>query len=171
MWDLNDLNAPESEAVQSEREIAEDIARAETTARNIEAAVTLPDPEIDAIEARLAVAAPLHNGTLDERVETAGRDECDNCHLVAELSHHDATGLALCDGCYTLAETPAPQPVGEVRFKRLRNSAWGITGPSALLREGVDVAVTKRDGSTTTATVSRVIWSGDGKAICSIRRA
>jgi hypothetical protein len=160
MWDLNDLNAPESEAVQSEREIVEAIVEQD-------------------LEARLAVATPLHNGTLDERVETAGRDECDNCHLVAELSHHDATGLALCDGCYTLAENDHHDTIGlntappvdtTVRFKRLRNNAWGIIGPSALLREGVDVAVTKRDGTATMATVSRVIWSGDGKAICSIRR-
>jgi hypothetical protein len=95
------------------------------------------------------------------------------------LSHHDATGLAPCDGCYTLAENDHHDTIGlntappvdtTVRFKRLRNNAWGIIGPSALLREGVDVAVTKRDGTATMATVSRVIWSGDGKAICSIRR-
>jgi hypothetical protein len=108
MWDLNDLNAPESEAVQSEREIVEDIVRNEPTHYTIPAQAIIEAAEPD-------------------------------------------TGL--------------------VHFKRLRNNAWGIIGPSALLREGVDVAVTKRDGTATMATVSRVIWSGDGKAICSIRRA
>jgi len=144
MWDLNDINAPESEALQSEREIHEDIARLENARAEFKRVQDHPfagDPgdgdrlsdEIDDLEQRLPdhvvfVVQP------EAIIEAAERDE---------------------------------QPV---RFKRLRNNAWGITGPSALLREGADVAVTKRDGTTTTATVSRVLWAGDGKAICSIRR-
>lgn len=59
---------------------------------------------------------------------------------------------------------------GTVTFKRLRTGAWGITGPSALVVEGQQVNVSKRDGSVTLVTVGRVLWNGDGKAIAATRR-
>lgn len=110
MWDINDIAAPDSEAVQAEREIVEEIVRNEPT----------------------VVSTP-----------TSGR--------------HGHPG-------------PGAVPDGAVTFKRLRNGAWGITGPAALLVEGTDVAVTKRDGDTTVTTVSRVLWSGEGRSIASIKR-
>lgn len=95
MWDLNDITAPEPEAVLAEREIVEAIVANETR--------VLDNPE---------------------------------------------------------------QPV---RFKRLRNGTWGISGPAALLVDGAIVVVSRRDGSTTTVVVGRMLWSGDGKAICTRR--
>lgn len=55
-----------------------------------------------------------------------------------------------------------------VTFKRLKNRAWGITGPDFVLTPGAKVVVSKRDGSSKVVTVSRVIWSGNGQAIASI---
>lgn len=121
-WNLNDINPPESEAVQAEREI------------------------VEAIVANLPAA-----------------DECDRCRAKAELYHDEASGLALCDSCSTAADIPT-------HFKRLRNRAWGVTGPSALVREGETVTVTKRDGTSTTVTVGRVLWSDESKAIATITK-
>lgn len=137
MWDLNDIDTPESESVQAEREIWE------------------AEPPADA-------------------------DDCDRCGKRRELYHNEATGLALCDDCdrttdqvealLSPPETVAEAVLAPIRWKRLRNGAWGVTGPDTLVREGAIVSVEKRDGSTSTATVSRVLWSGDGKAIASVRK-
>jgi hypothetical protein len=142
MWEIDDINTPESEAVQAERETWE--------------AIVANDVE--------HVVSPTTGVALDE---------CDRCGKRRELFHNEATGLALCDECDRITdEVEALVPVEQtVRFKKLRNGAWGVTGPSALLREGEIVAVTKRNGSTTTVRVGRVLWSGDGKAICTTRRA
>ncbi len=132
MWDLNDVNPPESEAVQAEREIVEDIVRNE-------------------VEAPIAYGPPnLH----------------DQLHAAAqrEAERDTAAYVARRDG-------EVADQVGEVRFKRLRNGAWGVTGPSRLLVTGQLVNVTKRDGSVTLVTVGKVVWSGDGKAIAATRRA
>lgn len=53
-------------------------------------------------------------------------------------------------------------------FKKLRNGSWGISGPSSEIREDAVVTVTKRDGSTKTVTVTKVLWTGDGKSIAAI---
>lgn len=144
-WDFNDIETPESEAVQAEREIVEEIVRNE---RQVQTIADAPCP-------------PEH---LDP-----GAHGCDRCGKVTDLFHNERTGLSLCERCDIEAdEQPA---TGTVRFKRLRNGAWGITGPSTLLVPDTLVAVTKRDGSSTTVRVSRVLWSGDGKAICTTRRA
>ena len=110
-------------------------------------------------EAALAAEAPAHSGTLDERVETAGRDECDNCHYSgSDLFHNEVTGLSLCERCDAVAtDAVETQPV---TWKRLRNGAWGVTGPAALLVQGAQVVVTKRSGATQVKRVSRVLWSG-----------
>lgn len=165
MWDLNDLNAPDSEAVQAEREIWEDIAQAN--------APLATESEAHAEWHRNAgVPMGTPGCPQDACHPDEHNDDCDRCGKVRELYHNEKTGLALCDECDRITdEVEALVPVvGEVRFKRLHNDAWGVTGPSALLREGAAVAVTKRDGTTSTVTVNRVLWSGDGKAICTIRR-
>lgn len=133
MWDINDI-APESEAVQAEREIFEDLVRTEA------------EP-------------PSYRVQRDP-------DGCDECGKVADLYHNDRLGLALCERCDIAADEEAVP----VTWKRLRSGGWGVTGPSAVLIEGTDVVVTKRDGTTKIARVGRVLWSGDGRAIATTRR-
>jgi hypothetical protein len=49
---------------------------------------------------------------------------------------------------------------------RLRDGTWGarVTGPAA---EGDEITITARSGKTWQAEVVRVLWTGDGVAICS----
>jgi hypothetical protein len=49
----------------------------------------------------------------------------------------------------------------KVTFTRLNNGHWGLRS-DAPLSEGSTVAVTKRDGSMSDATVGRLLWQGDG---------
>lgn len=52
-------------------------------------------------------------------------------------------------------------------FNRLHSGEWGLKGDK--LTPGSNVTVTKRDGSTTTAMVGRVVWTGpDGVTLATI---
>lgn len=48
---------------------------------------------------------------------------------------------------------------------KLRDGSWGARAQSADVRAGDTVEITTRSGKRWTATVSRVLWSGDGVAI------
>lgn len=52
-------------------------------------------------------------------------------------------------------------------FTKLQSGDWGITvnGKAAV---GQTVTVQKKSGETKTVTVSKVVWSGNGKSICAI---
>ena len=69
--------------------------------------------------------------------------------------------------------TERPQTLGGVdtviSYTKLRSGGWGVRGPASDVRESAIVTVTKRDGTSKQETVSRVLWSGDGIAIASIR--
>ena len=54
-------------------------------------------------------------------------------------------------------------------YTKLRNGQWGIRVPGTV-GAGQTITVTKRDGSTSTETVDRVLWSGDGVSLCSVSR-
>jgi|SRR5215471_6940823 len=108
-------------------------------------------------------------------------DECDRCGKRRELFHNERTGLALCEACDRITDEveelldPAPVTM-PVTWKRLRNGAWGVTGPADLLVSGAQVVVTKRDGTTKLARIGRVLWSGTNRegepvAIATTRRA
>lgn len=49
--------------------------------------------------------------------------------------------------------------------KKLRNGTWGALVDSSMVREGNDITVTTKAGKNWRATVTRVLWTGDGKAI------
>lgn len=160
----SDSGAPESEALQSEREIFEDIARTLPVRRSQATAEA-------ALQARVA-SRDRGRGALglDGRVATAGRDQCDNCHQVdADLSYNEATGLSLCEGCDQVATSAIEAPAATATWKRLRNGAWGLSGPSALLQPGARVTVVKRNGDEQTVTVGRVLWSDNNKALATKR--
>ena len=54
-----------------------------------------------------------------------------------------------------------------ISFSKLKNGQWGIRGTG--IKIGVANSVTKRDGSTTTAVASRILWTGeDGTQIAEI---
>ena len=150
MWDLNDINAPEPEAVQAEREIVEEIVRNEPNRHLLAAARGLGDLPI---------------GGYDH-----GEDDAADDRLHDRL-HAEALAQAERDTAAYVERRDGPVETGTVTFKRLRNGAWGIAGPSALLVTGQPLVVTKRDGSTTEVVCGKVVWSGDGRAIAATRRA
>lgn len=54
-------------------------------------------------------------------------------------------------------------------WKKLRNGDWGILAPAGAISPGAPVSVTSRNGSEKTVIVDRVLWSGDGKVIATVR--
>lgn len=52
-------------------------------------------------------------------------------------------------------------------FTKLRDGTWGLRSTDRLTA-GQEVLVEKRDGTTQTAMVGRVLWSGDGVTLASI---
>jgi hypothetical protein len=53
--------------------------------------------------------------------------------------------------------------------KKLRDGSWGALAQSESVAAGDTVKITTKAGKSWTATVSKVLWSGDGKAICRTR--
>ena len=52
-------------------------------------------------------------------------------------------------------------------FSKLKTGAWGIRGTGITI--GVPLVVTKRDGSTTRAVASRILWTGeDGTQLAAV---
>lgn len=58
-----------------------------------------------------------------------------------------------------------------ITYTKLRSGAWGVRGPAESVRSGSTIVVSKRDGSTKTETVGRVLWTGDGIALASLARS
>lgn len=52
-------------------------------------------------------------------------------------------------------------------FTKLRSGDWGVRAPAGT-RKGDILDVRRRDGSISTVEVERVLWTGDGIALCSI---
>lgn len=75
-------------------------------------------------------SAPLKLGGNMRTVRMDQRESCDDCGKLAELSHHDATGLALCHDCEAkhderIAEreqVPTAAPVVELAAKRIADT-------------------------------------------------
>lgn len=57
-------------------------------------------------------------------------------------------------------------------YTKLKSGDWGIRVVGEKPREGSDIRVTKKDGTTNTETVEKVLWSDtDGKThLCSIKQ-
>lgn len=189
-WDI--YGTPESESLQAEREIWDDISGASRTATESEAHA----------EWHRNAGVPIGTPGCPQdacHVDCEPDYTCDQCKrdVGDTLSHNERTGLALCESCDLATEAEARPSLHDrlnaeaerqaerdtaryvevrdgtserpVTFKRLRSGAWGVTGPDVLLRSGSEIAVTKRNGSTSTVTVGSVLWSGDGRAIATIR--
>lgn len=52
-------------------------------------------------------------------------------------------------------------------YNKLRDGSWGIKVQGSA-KPGDRITVTKRDGSSKVETVDKVVWSGNGVAICSV---
>lgn len=48
---------------------------------------------------------------------------------------------------------------------KLRSGAWGAKVQSSSVRKGDEITITTKSGKSWTATVTKVIWSGDGVSI------
>jgi hypothetical protein len=55
-------------------------------------------------------------------------------------------------------------------YTKLKNGDWGLRLTGALPKPGASVTVTKKDGSTRTERVGRILWQGDGVALATISR-
>jgi hypothetical protein len=168
MWDINDI--PQDEAMQAEQEMWEAIAERDDAYAPLAT-------EADAhAEWHRNTGVPMGTPGCPQdacHLDDYGPDNaCDRCGREGELYHNEATGLALCDGCDRITDEVEAvlAPPAIVTFKRLKTGAWGVTGPARLLVADAEIAVTKKSGETTTVTVGRVLWTGDGKTIATIRR-
>lgn len=54
-------------------------------------------------------------------------------------------------------------------YTKLRDGSWGVRAAGKVVA-GQTITVAKRDGSTKTETVDRVLWSGDGVTLASIAK-
>lgn len=54
-----------------------------------------------------------------------------------------------------------------VTYAKLRDGSWGVRVTGSV-REGQVVTVRKRDGSTKSETIAKVVWSSNGVSLCSI---
>jgi hypothetical protein len=52
-------------------------------------------------------------------------------------------------------------------YTKLRDGSWGVRAPAGT-KAGDPITVTKRDGTTKPERVERVLWEGDGIALCAI---
>lgn len=57
-----------------------------------------------------------------------------------------------------------------ISYTKLKNGNWGIRSTESI-REGQSVTVTKKDGSTKSETVDKIIWNNNGVWLASLRRA
>lgn len=55
-------------------------------------------------------------------------------------------------------------------YTKLNNGQWGVRVQGWVPMAGETVTVTKRSGQRNQVVVDRVIWSGNGTALCSIRK-
>jgi hypothetical protein len=56
-----------------------------------------------------------------------------------------------------------------ISYTKLRDGGWGLRVSGQTVTPGQVVTVTKKDGSTKQEVADKVIWSGDGLQICSIK--
>jgi hypothetical protein len=54
-------------------------------------------------------------------------------------------------------------------FARLKSGDWGVRVSGQSVQAGDTITVTKKDGSSDTVVVDKVLWTGDGLLLCSIR--
>lgn len=52
-------------------------------------------------------------------------------------------------------------------YTKLKSGEWGIRVEGAA-RQGQQVTVKKKDGTTKTETVTQIVWSGNGITLCAI---
>lgn len=53
-------------------------------------------------------------------------------------------------------------------YKKLRDGSWGIQASSRQAAPGSTIQVQTKAGYVKTETIKAVLWTGDGKSICSI---
>lgn len=66
---------------------------------------------------------------------------------------------------------PLPKPVGGgyASYTKLKSGAWGIR-VNGRAREGGEYTVKKKDGSTKTEVVEKVLWTDGSVSLCAIRQ-
>lgn len=55
-------------------------------------------------------------------------------------------------------------------YTKLKNGDWGVRS-NVPVKAGESVQVTKKSGETKTETIDRIVWSGKGVWLCSLRRS
>lgn len=57
-----------------------------------------------------------------------------------------------------------------ISYVKLRSGSWGIRSGSPI-KEGMTVTVVKKNGESKSETVGKVVWSGDGVWLATIRKS
>lgn len=55
-------------------------------------------------------------------------------------------------------------------YTKLKSGEWGLRVPGGAARAGMSVAVHTKAGAAKTETIDRVLWSGNGVSLCTIRK-
>jgi hypothetical protein len=53
-------------------------------------------------------------------------------------------------------------------YTKLRSGEWGVRVEGAA-RAGQTITVRKKDGSTKTETIEKVVWTGNGVSLCAVK--
>jgi len=54
-----------------------------------------------------------------------------------------------------------------ITYTKLRDGSWGVRAPAST-KAGDTITVTKKSGETKVERVERVLWTGDGIALCAL---
>lgn len=58
-----------------------------------------------------------------------------------------------------------------VTYARLKNGSWGLRVVGTVPVPGAEVVATTKAGDTKRETVERIVWTGDGVSLCTIRKS
>ena len=54
-------------------------------------------------------------------------------------------------------------------YTKLRDGSWGVRVTGAAVKAGDRVTVTKKSGESKVEVIDRVLWTGNGVSLCSVR--
>jgi hypothetical protein len=58
----------------------------------------------------------------------------------------------------------------QATYTKLKNGDWGVRVPTESVSDGQSVVVAKKSGETKTEIIARVLWRGNGVALCAIEK-
>lgn len=56
-------------------------------------------------------------------------------------------------------------------YTKLKNESWGVRVQGAAVKPGQTISVKKQSGEVKSETIEKIVWTGNGVSLCSIKRA